>query len=428
MDQSSFKPAHRIDMHNLLESWLPGLKIPRREDYLAGGRWARQSFYEAIYGVAVSILDLAEIYTGLKLRIQRVRHHSEKDPIPLPKEHMSFEQPTSKLASCINTAIAKISMADDLGQKAFDDLKRSGKSTKESSVCTEAIAAYKEAFAACSQLLSIDKLAFQADWFKSFYRRNYDALMVKSIFDNIIDDVDNVRVWMEALRRGSMGMILTDFDNPHSVHSWSMLDDFDAAMSKVLSSPLTMSPLVSPKSVSQSTITKPFFTCPEKQKEQDIVDAIIESIFYEPSEREKIREDPLVRMLISNEPGHYNFTIITAMGVITEGKKGLELQKAIERLEKERGVLTIRADTGTARSVDYNASKIEEAVELAVRLKRPYGLVGYSQGCANEINFESIMLSGTFMGMSKFLNAVSQRSVIRVSYEAWYSAHYYRNS
>ena len=77
MDQSSFKPAHRIDMHNLLESWLPGLKIPRREDYLAGGRWARQSFYEAIYGVAVSILDLAEIYTGLKLRIQRVRHHSE---------------------------------------------------------------------------------------------------------------------------------------------------------------------------------------------------------------------------------------------------------------------------------------------------------------------------------------------------------------
>jgi hypothetical protein len=48
MDQSSFKPAHRIDMHHLLESWLPGIKIPKREDYLAGGRWARQSYYDAM--------------------------------------------------------------------------------------------------------------------------------------------------------------------------------------------------------------------------------------------------------------------------------------------------------------------------------------------------------------------------------------------
>ena len=55
---------------------------------------------------------------------------------------------------------------------------------------------------------------------------------------------------------------------------------------------------------------------------------------------------------------------------------------------------TIRADTGTARSIDYNAMKIEEAVETAIKLKRPYGLVGYSQGCANEFNFESKMFSG----------------------------------
>ena len=89
------------------------------------------------------------------------------------------------------------------------------------------------------------------------------------------------------------------------------------------------------------------------------------------------------------------FCPIHPQSVITDGSKGLELQKAIERLEKERGVVTIRADTGTARSIDYNAAKIEEAVEIASKLKRPYGLVGYSQGCANEINFESRMISGT---------------------------------
>jgi hypothetical protein len=41
LDQTAFKPNHQIDMHILLESWLPGLKMPRREDYMAGGRWVR---------------------------------------------------------------------------------------------------------------------------------------------------------------------------------------------------------------------------------------------------------------------------------------------------------------------------------------------------------------------------------------------------
>jgi hypothetical protein len=34
LDQSSFTEANRLDMHALLESWLPGFKVPRREDYL----------------------------------------------------------------------------------------------------------------------------------------------------------------------------------------------------------------------------------------------------------------------------------------------------------------------------------------------------------------------------------------------------------
>ena len=200
--------------------------------------------------------------------------------------------------------------------------------------------------------------------FKEFYRRNYDALMVNSIYENVINDVDRVRIWMEALRRGIKGLNLKNPNGTGIIATASgMLD-------------------------------KPFFTAREQQNEQDLVDAIVDVIFYEPTEREHIRNDPLVRMLISNEPGYYNFTLITAMGVITEGKKGMELQNAIERLEKERGVVTIRSDTGTARSFDYNASKIEEAAELALQMKRPYGIVGYSQGCANEMHFESMMLSG----------------------------------
>lgn len=85
----------------------------------------------------------------------------------------------------------------------------------------------------------------------------------------------------------------------------------------------------------------------------------------------------------------------------------------MERLEKQRGVKTIRADTGTARSIDYNAAKIEEAVEVAAKLKRPYGLLGYSQGCANEINFESMMLSGEYQKSDKHSVLVSRLSFKR---------------
>jgi hypothetical protein len=77
------------------------------------------------------------------------------------------------------------------------------------------------------------------------------------------------------------------------------------------------------------------------------------------------------------------------------GEKGLELKDAFERLEKQRGVKVIRADTATARSLEYNASKVEEAIQVAVRLKKPYGLLGYSQGCANALLAESMLLSGT---------------------------------
>ena len=171
MDQSSFKPAHRINMHHLLESWLPGIKIPKREDYLAGGRWARQSYYDAMFSVATSILDLAETYIGLKLRLQRVRHHREKDPLPLPK-HLTMEshseefqdKPTSKLMASVEAAKEAIAKADQIGRKAVENLQRTGKSTKECSLCMEATAAYKKAFAACSQVRSMDKLAFQASW------------------------------------------------------------------------------------------------------------------------------------------------------------------------------------------------------------------------------------------------------------------------
>jgi hypothetical protein len=137
------------------------------------------------------------------------------------------------------------------------------------------------------------------------------------------------------------------------------------------------------------------FLHPEQCSSQVLVDAILDCIIFEEPDRERLRRDPLVRLLIRNPPGRYNFSIVTAMGVVTDGKRGIELRDAFVRLEELRGVKTIRSDTATARSFEYNAGKIEEAIEAAVQLRRPYGYLGYSQGCANALMAETTLLAGT---------------------------------
>jgi hypothetical protein len=52
-----------------------------------------------------------------------------------------------------------------------------------------------------------------------------------------------------------------------------------------------------------------------------------------------------------------------AIVVITEGKAGTKLQGTLQRLKKERGIKFIRADTGSARSFEYNVEHIIEAIK-----------------------------------------------------------------
>jgi hypothetical protein len=58
-----------------------------------------------------------------------------------------------------------------------------------------AVKVYREAFDACARVLALDRLAFQSIYFRTFYQRNYNALMIKSVFDNVIVNVDKVQCW-----------------------------------------------------------------------------------------------------------------------------------------------------------------------------------------------------------------------------------------
>lgn len=196
LDQTSFKESHKLDMRTLLESWLPGLRVPRREDYMAGGRWARQSYYDSLFNLSKSILEDAEPYMALRGHIQRVRHSKECDVPPHPRTD-SDEFDTNakiKLKKAVEKARRSIEDADQQGSRVVDSVILDS-SAKLSVGCKTAIEMYERAFTDCQTVMSLDKYAFHADWFRDFYNRNYDALMIKSMLDNIVNDVDNTQKW-----------------------------------------------------------------------------------------------------------------------------------------------------------------------------------------------------------------------------------------
>ena len=292
-----------------------GLGLPRLEDYMAGGRWAKLSYWEALAAAAEQILAEAELVLAKRARLRVCRH-------PAPPPFVAGDA----LAAPMAVAQAAVAEADRLGARCR--FAEPGGEAEE-----VARRAYQAAFERCAELLAADGRAFQLEWLRHFWLRNYEALMVLSVVRNLQQDVDDVRRWFAARSGGA--------------------------------------PL---------------------EPEPALVERVIETLYYHEADRLRLKADPLVRLLIEPPPGHYDFTIVSAMGVITEGARGRELETAYGRMEQQRGVRTIRANTATARSLEHNAAEVEAAVRLA---GTPWGFIGYSQGCANGLQAESRLLGGT---------------------------------
>jgi hypothetical protein len=156
---------------------------------------ARQSYYEALLSVAQSILDDAETYMALKGHVQRVRIHKETDPLPQLRLSGGPEGKSPKLSKGIKEAQSAIAVADEAGNSVLELLLDDEDSAKDGDNYEEAISLYRKSFDACAALLDLDKHSFYSSWFKEFYKRNYDALMIKSMYDNVLEDIDKVRYW-----------------------------------------------------------------------------------------------------------------------------------------------------------------------------------------------------------------------------------------
>jgi hypothetical protein len=162
---------------------------------MAGGRFARQSYYGAIFAISKSILDDAESYMALKNHLQRVRKTTEKDHLPRPRDDTFISSLPSKICEAVEYAKSLIAQADAAGDNVMQMLLADRYTRKQQNEYDAVTILYKQAFDACAAVLTVDKHAFYAPWFQNFYRRNYDALQVKSVYDNVIEDVDKVRFW-----------------------------------------------------------------------------------------------------------------------------------------------------------------------------------------------------------------------------------------
>ena len=160
----------------------------------------------------------------------------------------------------------------DAGKDAY-------RSPKEEQMREDARKLYKEAFEACAQALKASPEVLHQDWFRAFWARNYDALTVVSVLRNVQMDIDETRKWVDAQLRHV----------PTTPDFQGVRKACDALWQ----------------------------TCPAS--EACLVDCLIELLFYEPSARSSYRKDALMQLIIDEPPGLFNFTVVSAMGVITEG-------------------------------------------------------------------------------------------------------------
>ncbi len=317
-----------LDLVEFLSSRLD-MPVPRQEDYLAGGHLARKSYYEALDDLAGRVLEAGMPYLAARAHLQELRH-----PLTKTAELPAIPGPRAAMPTEAALAMEEARRAVAEADRYARRLSFSAKGKRSQAARDKARGLYRAAFDACARFLELEPEGFKRPWLKEFWRRNEEALKVLRVVRGHQEGVDRIRPWLAARSGG-----------------------------------------------------------PAPSGEQELLEVVVRSLYHYPEDQDRILADPLVRLLVEPDPGpDYDFTIVSAMGVVTDGKDGHELEDAYRRLEEARGVRVVRAHTGLFRSLEYNARRIIEAIE---QVQGPWGWIGYSQGCPNALMAESMLMGGT---------------------------------
>ncbi len=336
-------PVDRVKvLSDLLE-----LDIPRRSDYMPGGSKASESYIEKLYEVAHAINGFTA-YDAAKLRMRSERTAtatSLKNAQNNPKLPPHIERQPDK--DDIAEIVRGLEKADALGKKCVDAIHNGSYNELDAKAAQKA---YAYAWRVAAAVLAKYPDAFQNTDFKKFYARTYEALLIQTLDDDLINNIDHVRQWFNA-RSG-------------------IPQDTIAQLSRI-----------------------------ERRN------AIIDVLFNRDADREARRRDPLSWLDTRPAPGNINLKVLFAPGVITEGQKGHELSNAVQRLKNERDIDFIRSNTGNIKSLAFNAEILEQDIR---NIDGPFMLLGYSQGCANMMRAESNLMASTPEDRAKLNNLVAR--------------------
>ena len=317
-------------------SKLLGIEIPHPDVFAPLGEKQTASYFEAIFNAAKAIVDTSEAYNAAILRLQSYRFETTDAPATPMTPKAVFTPPeldeplVRKLESDL---LAAIDMAERIA--------------KDNGLCdSDAGAAYEidapqniwnPALQAAKALLSAYPRAYERPVLQQFWHRMFEALRIAAIDEDITESNDDTRGWFAY----KLSKTAQEIDN---------------------------------------------------MTRKDRIQAIIDIMYVHPEDREQRRRDPMTWTVPRAPRTPVDLTLITAMGVITMGRSGHELESTFQRLTQRYGIRVVRSDTGMIQSLDYNADRIIEVLET---IEGPFVMFGYSQGCANMMRAESRLLGGT---------------------------------
>lgn len=362
------------------------IDIPDEDDYTPWNSTLPASYVEAIFNAAEEINAHSDDYVAARLKLESYRdrekysYNSESAeycaapidvndircidathnpsqktnasqsgnlPSPPPDEAQRAEEQTleaQRAAQAIAALRSAIESAQNASQRlcahpcdsfseVFDSL-----SAQEIESAQDA---WKKAFDTAKVFVSEIDDPWQYRIVKDFWARTLDALRIASVYDDLQNDFDEVRRWFAYRYESTYRRRL------------SAITDLSRA---------------------------------------ETYDAIIDFIFAFDDDKRALRLDPLVWFMPTVAAGNVKLTLITAMGIITSGSAGHELEAVFERLRKSRNIATLRTNTGTIKPLQYNADQI---VRVVAQVDGPFAIVGYSQGCANMMRAEADLYNGT---------------------------------
>ena len=338
-DQSMLRnPVNRAEVL----STLLGIQIPVIARFAPFQSQSNESYIKALFDAASQIFSFNGAYHAAVLRMHARRDETADAPSTpdTPKTHHPGFEPTDefrlleaslqKLVADADRATAPL-VCKSLNEDADPD-------SLDNAQIEAATARWNEVIQNARLFIEKYPAAVETTTLKSLMSRLHEALRVASVLDDLEQDNDEVRAWLA-----------------HRCCN----DDIEQI---------------------------------SKFGRSERLRAVVQNLYAEDVDVAGIPEDPLVWFTPRAPKTPVNFTIVAAMGIITDGAHGCELESTFQRLQRDYGIQYVRTDTGLVKSLEFNAQRIVAALKTVTT---PFAIVGYSQGCANMMFTESQLYTGT---------------------------------